>query len=200
MAVFHAKYEEIAIHYNRLKVETTQLEKKLLDQKHMLSEKKLPKKYSPSHHLYCEDDNVLSEFNREYKELFFKHLHSVIVANTIVVQIKTTHMTNLLRDMEKTFLKSTEPTHLLQNQYKTFIDRTGLHNYQPSVQLQQKLLLWQTADTPITTVNVNPSTTTNPQTLRRKRSPPTDHPKAVKKQRIKNHFLEKGPFHNHPPI
>ena len=59
----------IAIHYNRLKVETTKLEKKLLDQKHMLSKKKLPKKYSPSHHLYCEDDNVLSEFNREYRAI-----------------------------------------------------------------------------------------------------------------------------------
>ena len=190
------KYEEIIQLHNSTAMCIKQLGKKLVDQQYLLAEKKVPRKYFPPHNLHCDDVNILRQFDESYKELFFKHLASVITANQISLQIKRAQLTNLQREMERTLLNdSKQSIEYLQKQFLLFIEQTKMDNYTPSPALQQILQL-SSVTTPslITTVKDSPQTTQH----NRKRTS-SDHPKADKRIKIKNHFLGKGHSNNHHP-
>lgn len=144
--------------------------------------------------------SLQEEFNKEYNELFFKHLDKVITQNQVSREIEQGALEAIINQTARELAQLDKPLKEVQHLYYTFIQNNNISTENIPAEVKAKLQLSKketertvmshdnmvTADTP------EPSSST-PQNKKRKC---TSQPKATKKQ--KHHFLEKGQLKQQP--
>ena len=210
--------------YHEIKTSVTKLENVLKHQEQIQKNHSIPKKYKPPKHLtvFESSDCLLqNSFEQEYKRLFFNHLHHIITANKVALELKIIRLQSICQDIEnklpeKTNLPEPECGNYRKLLYKLNITVQELDpkfkhmlctsqqiskDVQPATSKQTNTIsdLCQRAKS--VTQQTPPPGHTTPSSARydRKRQSQVKHPKGEKKQQtLTKYFL--GPGENHQPI
>ena len=146
-------------------------------------------------------------FSKEYNELFFKYLDSVITANTIALEITKAKRNSIISETE-TFLAKHCPSQNITSKYNTFLKNNQIRNHQPCSILKDHLSTHDTTcqqkqlptdieklSTRVKKHRTSDTSTTLPTTnyyqSNRKRPNSKEHPHAKKQLKLAP-FLDKG--------
>ena len=154
------------------------LEKIIQHQKQIQLQQKVPWKYSPRTQLENKDTTLQDTFNREFKDLFYKHLEKVISANVISLEIQKTRLNVLIQNAETKMIHMSKSPDNLQQIYDEFLSRTNITNYQPGIALKLRL----------------PTSQTPPMYSRKRGNPKNIKKSTAKRPHVDKHFLEEGHY------
>ena len=195
--------DSISREYQTHLVQVQKLEHALQQQRNMLQYRTIPKLCRPQVLTTVNPNKSLTDnFNRDYEELFFKHLERVMTNNNITLEIHKARVDNALAQFDQ-YLCNLEVTpqrrlHL----YKKFTKNKEIAK---EVHLKVERMLPQEpmSQSVSTTKHSSPSQETsayqkNQSKCGKKRKNSKQHPKA-KKITKQQHFLSKGPNNLHQP-
>lgn len=181
-----------------------ELERTLQHQRRILTEKSIPKIYTPKQ-LQTSNNQLTEKFMQDYGDLFFQHLNKVIESNTISLELHKAALNSVIMQTEQKLVSSQLQTDEKVKRYYEFMSDNNIQEHIPIPALQ---------------VLINQNKTTPPQTEQRKRkrhqkrkrqdphpiankTPKQDHSPTDKNHQTMNTpapFLGQRHHHpNHPP-
>ncbi len=89
--------------YKEMKTSITKLENLLQYQEQIQTNHSIPKKFKPPQQpilFEANDYSLHNSFEQEYKKLFFAHLHHIITANKVTLELKKIRLQSTLQDIE----------------------------------------------------------------------------------------------------
>ena len=187
---------------NQLKTNINRLKEELQHQRQLQSQGFIPKKYHPKTHLQTDNDPFRQSFNKKFEKIFFEHLTSVITANTVSLEIKTTRLQQLIENTETRIKQSKESPDKIQLLYDQFTQTIEFisPNHQPNATLRTTPQpAPKTIQRPRHTLSSFTTPTNNQQTTsiathnkNRKRKKTNPISESNKQPKIDEHFLEIG--------
>ena len=103
--------------------------------------------------------NIQSKFNDNFKTIFFKHLHEVITANTITLEIDTCKLKCIISTTESLLIECNESIQAIQQQYHRFITTTEIKDHVMNPALFRKIQHIPTTQTSPAITKTSPTNT-----------------------------------------
>ena len=166
------------------KTQVNKLDHTLKQQQDMMLHKSIPKMYQPKVLTPVNPNTSLAEdFNKEYRDLFFKHLERVMTNNKIALEVKKAHLTSILSQVDHYLSSCGKSPDYIAKLYDKFISENQITREVPE---KLKKVLPPRYTSPSAAVTVDEATTSDPLSVsqhtqrNRKRKRTKKHPKAVK--------------------
>lgn len=157
--------------------------------------REIPRQFKPKiPHPISRAISLQEEFNKEYDELFFKHLDKVITQNQVSREIEEGALQAIICQTAQELTQLDKPLEEVHHLYYTFIQNNSITEEKIPAEVKAKLQLSnkETEYTVTSSTNiVSPDTPIpSPSASRNKKRKCASQPAATKKR--KRHFLEKG--------
>ena len=177
----------ISREYQTHRVQIQKIEHAIKQQEDMMRYRTIPKLYRPQVLTTVNSNEALvADFNKEYKDLFFKHLERVITNNNITLQIHKARVDNVLSQFDQYLCDLKTPPQHKRELYDSFIkDNRITEESETQLEIRKMLpraLIGPTTST--TTASTPPCESPAPHHYQpkpgKKRKTSKPHPKAKK--------------------
>ena len=193
--------EQRSIEYQNHLANRNKLEKAIKFHQQIKITREIPRQFKPKIlNPISRAISLQEEFNKEYNELFFKHLDKVITQNQVSKEIEEGALRAIISQTAQELTQLDKPLEEIRHLYYTFIQNNSIPEEKIPAEVKAKLQ-WSNKETECTATShtsvVTPDTPiSSPSASRNKKRKCASQPTATKKQ--KHHFLETGQLIQQP--